>query len=74
MDQLLFVRPLLDTASRLRLGSLSNGTVALDPVRRLDVAIERAVGLGSLSLRALGIPPGIRLGMGTRLRLTILES
>ena len=39
--------------------------------RRLDVALERALGLGALSLRAMVINLGSRMGVDTRLRLGI---
>jgi hypothetical protein len=69
MDELLFLRPMLDTARRFGLGALSIRAMALDTGRRLDVACKRTVGVGPLSLRAMVIPVGTRMGVGTRLRL-----
>src|SRR2546430_11399826 len=37
------------------------GPVALDDLRRLDVGVERAVGVGALPLRSLGLGSGLWL-------------
>src|ERR1041384_2355376 len=64
MDGLSVVRPVLGASRWRRLGSLSNGSVDLDPVCGLDVVIERTVGMGPLSLWTMGLPAGNRLGVG----------
>jgi len=48
--------------------ALSSGPVGVDALRRLDMDFERAVGMGTLSLWALGICAGLRLGVGAGLR------
>ena len=74
MDKLLLVWPVLDTSCRRGLGPVSHGSMALDTVDRLDVAIERTVGLGALSLRPVGLLAGAWVGMGTRLRTDLRGS
>ena len=69
MDELLIVRSLLDSAREPGLGPLSARPVDLDSRCRLDVAFERALGLGSLSLRAMGLLVWSWLGVDTRLRI-----
>src|SRR6266567_443563 len=69
VDQLLFLRSMLDTARRFRLGPVPIRPMALDTRRRVDVALKRTVGLGSLSLRPMVIPVGTRMGLDTGLRL-----
>src|SRR5205807_8914859 len=59
---------LLATARRrLWMGAVSAGPVGVDALRRLDVDFERAVGMGAIPLRALGIDAGLWLGLGAGL-------
>src|SRR6185503_1580080 len=71
VDELFFVWPVLDSQGWLRLGAISIGSVDLDTIRGMDVAFERAVGMGALSLRAVDILGRTGMGVDTRLRITL---
>ena len=62
---------MLDTSRGFRLGPVSTGAVVMDTFRGLDLAFERAVGLGALSLWTMVIFAGHRLGMDTGVRLDL---
>ena len=68
MDELFVVWAVLDSQGWLRLGAVSIGSVDLDTIHGMDLAFERTVGMGALSLRPMGILVRTGLGVDTWLR------
>src|SRR5215831_16152975 len=70
MDRYARIRPdVVSARSRRRLGPLSRRLLAMVSVVRLDVDFVRAVGLGALSLRSVGLRArALVLGAGCQCR------
>src|SRR5215510_15437857 len=68
MDRYVRLRPgVVPARSRRRLGALSRRLLAMVSVLRLDVGFVRAVGLGAVSLRSVGLRARpVVLGAGSR--------